>query len=375
MQSIGARPPILHDSVGRAATRWAVVIWSLVFYVSALGNVWTAWLAARRDGQPIVVWQVLSWELSSATAALLLLPAVVWLCARWPLHADVWGRRLPAYVMAALGWWLLHVAGMVVLRMLVYALAGAHYDFGGWLQWVYELSKDLRTFALLVAVQHALAWYARRRQGEAHLLAAPDEGPPVEPLDRPERFLVRKLGRDFLVATADIEWIQASGNYVNLHVRGHDYPLRSTMAAIEAKLDPAVSCASTAAIWSIWGRCRRSSRPIPATHACICAMPACCRAVAATWPVCVPMPGEAPLRRDPTHWWHNPRWVPGVTSLWSQIRPWPRRRKVAAAATPTRDGGHQPSLRSRGSQEPGVSQVSPHARPQFHRVPPPPPAC
>ncbi|MCF5919392.1 LytTR family transcriptional regulator, partial [Xanthomonas perforans] len=227
MQSTGTRPPILHDSASRAATRWAVVIWSLVFYLSALGNVWTAWLAARRDGQPIVVWQVLSWELSSATAALLLLPAVVWLCARWPLHADVWVRRLPAYVMAALGWWLLHVAGMVVLRMLVYALAGAHYDFGGWLQWVYELSKDLRTFALLVAVQHTLAWYARRRQGEAHLLAAPDEGPPVEPLDRPERFLVRKLGRDFLVATADIEWIQASGNYVNLHVRGHDYPLRS----------------------------------------------------------------------------------------------------------------------------------------------------
>lgn len=51
---------------------------------------------------------------------------------------------------------------------------------------------------------------------------------------------MRKLGRDFLVATADIEWIQAAGNDVNLHLRGHDYPLRSTMAAIEAKLYPAV---------------------------------------------------------------------------------------------------------------------------------------
>jgi DNA-binding LytR/AlgR family response regulator len=29
------------------------------------------------------------------------------------------------------------------------------------------------------------------------------------------------------------------GNYVNLCVRGRDYPLRSTMAAIEARLDPA----------------------------------------------------------------------------------------------------------------------------------------
>jgi DNA-binding LytR/AlgR family response regulator len=44
--------------------------------------------------------------------------------------------------------------------------------------------------------------------------------------------------RDFLVAAADIEWLQASGNYVNLRVRSHDYPLRSTMAAIEARLDP-----------------------------------------------------------------------------------------------------------------------------------------
>src|SRR5690606_20723405 len=53
-----------------------------------------------------------------------------------------------------------------------------------------------------------------------------------------ERFLVRKLGREFLVAASDIEWLQASGNYVNLRVRGHDYPLRSTLGGIAARLDP-----------------------------------------------------------------------------------------------------------------------------------------
>ncbi len=228
------------DSDASAGRRWVALIWLLVFYGSALGNTASIWLAARRDGQPLLLWQVLTWELSSATVSLLLLPPLIWLCTRWPLHADVWRRRVPLYLAAALVWWLLHVSGMVLLRKLVYLAVGAHYDFGALrLQWLYELSKDLRTFALLVALRHALAWYGRRRQGEAHLLAAPDEGPPVEPLDRPERFLVRKLGRDFLVATADIEWIQASGNYVNLHVRGHDYPLRSTMAAIEARLDPA----------------------------------------------------------------------------------------------------------------------------------------
>jgi DNA-binding LytR/AlgR family response regulator len=61
----------------------------------------------------------------------------------------------------------------------------------------------------------------------------------VEPIDRPERFLVRKLGKEFLLPANEIEWLQAQGNYVNLRVRSRDYPLRSTMAAIESRLDPA----------------------------------------------------------------------------------------------------------------------------------------
>jgi len=80
-----------------------------------------------------------------------------------------------------------------------------------------------------------------RLQGEARLLDAPDEGegPALEPIDRPERFLVRKLGKEFLVAANDIEVLQASGNYVNLRVRGREYPLRATMAGIEPRMDPA----------------------------------------------------------------------------------------------------------------------------------------
>ncbi len=41
-------------------------------------------------------------------------------------------------------------------------------------------------------------------------------------------------------ATADVEYAQAAGNYVNLRVRGHDYPLRITMAVLEQRLDPGV---------------------------------------------------------------------------------------------------------------------------------------
>ncbi|MEN1728842.1 MAG: LytTR family DNA-binding domain-containing protein, partial [Pseudomonadota bacterium] len=56
--------------------------------------------------------------------------------------------------------------------------------------------------------------------------------------DRPERFLVKMLGREFLVPADKIESVSAAGNYVNLHVAGQDYPLRSTMKDLMTRLDP-----------------------------------------------------------------------------------------------------------------------------------------
>ncbi len=196
-------------------------------------------MEAQREGEALATWIPWASQWSSALASLALLPAVLWFCARWPLHADTWRRRLPAYLALSLLWSLLHVIGMVLLRKAVHAAMGGHYNFGDWpRELVYEYLKDVQTFALVVWVVHGYRWYRLRRQGEALLLDAPDVGPPVDPVERPQRFLVRKLGREFLVAVDDIEWLQASGNYVNLRVRGHDYPLRSTIGGIEAKLDP-----------------------------------------------------------------------------------------------------------------------------------------
>ena len=235
------RPDPVPGDAGSRSRRWVALFWILVFLSAALGNTATGVMDAQRDGIAVATWQLLTWELTSVTTSLALLPLVLAACARWPLHGDNWRRRLPLYLAGSVLWSVLHVAGMVGLRKAVYVLAaGQHYDFGDvWVRWGYEYLKDVRTFALLVITTHAAAWFGRRLQGEARLFDVPDEGPPLESVERPERFLVRKLGRDFLVAAADIEWLQASGNYVNLHVRGHDYPLRSTMAAIEARLDPA----------------------------------------------------------------------------------------------------------------------------------------
>lgn len=213
--------------------------WLVSFCLSAVVNSVTELMDYQRDGRAIQAWEPMVWEWSSALVSLALVPAVLRFTRSYPLHFDTWRRRLPLYLAGSVAWSLLHVLGMVGLRKLAYALQGGSYDFGDW-PWelLYEYLKDALTFAGMVVAIHGYRMLLRRLQGEARLLDAPDAGPPVEPIDRPERFLVRKLNREFLIATDDIEWLQAAGNYVNLRVAGRDYPLRSTIAAIEARLDP-----------------------------------------------------------------------------------------------------------------------------------------
>jgi len=219
-----------------------ILIWAMAFGLSAAANVAVTLVDAQRYGEVLLMWKPLTWEVSSAIASLLLLPCLLWTCERWPLHADTWRRRLPGYVGLSLAWCLLHVAGMVLMRIPVYAVMGDSYEFHWARELPYEYLKDARTFAAIVFAAHGCNWLWRRLQGEVRLLDPPDPGigstPGAGGGGRPERFLVRKLGREFLVETADIEWLQASGNYVNLHVAGRAYPLRTTLAGVEALLDP-----------------------------------------------------------------------------------------------------------------------------------------
>ncbi|WP_368563557.1 LytTR family DNA-binding domain-containing protein [Pseudoxanthomonas sp. UTMC 1351] len=216
-----------------------VGFWAALMLINAAGNSITTLMDVRRAGLTFASWEPAVWEGSSAVLMLALVPALVLFTRRFPLHWDTWRRQLPWYVLASLLFSVVHVAGMVALRVLAYRWQGGNYDFGPWgREFLYEYLKDVRSFTGMVVGIEVYRFLLRRWQGEASLLDVPDEGPPVEPVERPERFLVRKLGREFLVAAADIEWLQAAGNYVNLRVRGHDYPLRSTIAGVEAKLDP-----------------------------------------------------------------------------------------------------------------------------------------
>jgi two-component system LytT family response regulator len=54
-----------------------------------------------------------------------------------------------------------------------------------------------------------------------------------------DRLAISKNGRILFVATKDIDWIEAEGNYVRLHVGNREYEFRQTLTELEQKLSPA----------------------------------------------------------------------------------------------------------------------------------------
>lgn len=232
------------------ATRWLaryqpyrrrceIGFWVLVLTVQMLTNSITTWI----DLQTTPFVRPLLWELSSNLTVGLLIPVLIAFERRFPLRWDTLGRNLPWHLAGTLMFCALHVLVMMAMRQAAYASVGASYTIGNWASvFGYEYLKDLRSYVLILAAVLGYRLLLLRAQGEARVLDAPEPragaAPAAGPLLRPERFLVRKLRKEFLIAATDIEWLQAEGNYVGLHVSGHDYLLRSTLADFLGQLDP-----------------------------------------------------------------------------------------------------------------------------------------
>ena len=86
-------------------------------------------------------------------------------------------------------------------------------------------------------LKHARASLERRRAGDLgrRLLALVNDIKPDAP--RLERLVVKSGGRVFFLRTDEIDWIEAAGNYVRLHLGEESHLFRETMNRMEARLD------------------------------------------------------------------------------------------------------------------------------------------
>lgn len=215
---------------------WAITLLVGWFAINVVVLATTTLMEFARGASSIPVWEPFCWEISSQLIVLLLIPVGIFINDRWfdQLKLSV---RLAAHTALTIPFSAVHIAGMVGIRQLWYRLMDSHYIFGNLpTEVLYEYRKDAQSYLTIALVIFGYRLIVRRLHGEASYLAKDDESENLEPESPPERLLIKKLGREFLIQISDIEWIEASGNYANLHIKDSVYPMRITMDKLDKLL-------------------------------------------------------------------------------------------------------------------------------------------
>jgi hypothetical protein len=217
----------------RSLLEWAY--WPLVWSAQAVLTATSVLMEHQRRGAALDTWEPFVWEFSSVSTSLLGLFLIIQFNQRFPLASDRFFKHLLAHLGFSLVFSAVHVLGMVWIRHWVYIWMGRSYDFGDWsFEMVYEYRKDFMTYASIILTLYVYRYLSSRLISEAVPI---EEGDGSTTGAAAERLLVRKLGKEFLLRCDQIEWVEAAGNYMNLHVKGRIYPIRETMVGLLGRLD------------------------------------------------------------------------------------------------------------------------------------------
>ncbi len=177
-------------------------------------------------GVAIEAWKPFVWEFSSTGMAFLLVPFILMFDERYPIASESWPRRLMMHIPLSIIYSFLHIAGFVIIRKLIFMSVDDVYVFTDLNYTIlYEYRKDLMSYISILLIIYAYREILRLRHGEAQ----------IEKSDA-ERIMVSKAGTFKFIEPGDIEWVEAAGNYVELHVGDETYMLRATMKEIEERL-------------------------------------------------------------------------------------------------------------------------------------------
>ena len=168
-----------------------------------------------------VVWEVSSWI---SLVAFFWVPWVGYRLAP-PFVRPRW--KLLVHIPGSILFSLAHVTGFIVLRKIVYRLAGDHYDFGTFLpHFLYELRKDSLGYALFIAGFTLIEHLLRQQQ----LIETPGQT---------LTFDIRDGAKLTRVSLGDILAVTSAGNYVEFVLRdGRRLMMRSPLSALEGELSP-----------------------------------------------------------------------------------------------------------------------------------------
>ena len=172
------------------------------------------------------VWQPIIDEYSSGLVIIALFPLV----ARLATLATPWdGRALrfwSVHLPGALAFSLIHVAGLILIRTLVYGLLGILFEFGGLGAFFYEFPRDVIAYGLCAG-------------GVWGVLVLLQKAAPAAMAPSRAVFDIRDNAKVLRVPIDDILAVRSAGNYVEFLLADGRRPLmRQTLAETAQQLTP-----------------------------------------------------------------------------------------------------------------------------------------
>jgi hypothetical protein len=223
LSDVGRLPPIMRE------LGLGVVYWLAFLLVLEPGNLLRAIRAGAELNWSLEVVRIMGASLLGALSA----PLLFALVRRFPVEGNTRWRNaaIQAASCAAISAALIVVSTLLAHWFLVpghRSLAAAFVaDFASnWLLLAFCLAGFL-------AIVHALGFFGRMRAYE--LAAAAIANAPGYVTQIP----VRSRGQITLLEFASVDWIEAQGNYLALHVGTTAHLIRESIARLEARLDPA----------------------------------------------------------------------------------------------------------------------------------------
>jgi DNA-binding LytR/AlgR family response regulator len=238
-QGIGAGGADPATNGYRVSMRAIYVGVAIIVATACLVNAFSVGYDLARLGRPYRSWEPFVWEASSAAviSALLAFPRqAAKLAGGFSCHPVTSGISV---IGLALAFSAAHICGMVVVRDLAYAVAGAAYRFNWSVgQVIYELRKDLFSFAIIGVI----FWLAERAFARSGAIAPTRDGGDASASDRStepaaSRLWLRDGRTSVLVDVGDVVCIISAGNYVEyVMVTGERHLIRTTLQAEAARL-------------------------------------------------------------------------------------------------------------------------------------------
>lgn len=229
---------------GRTPTRggWRIE-WAAVLFIAAAAsviavvNVTSAIMESQTGGAPIDPRAAWLYEISSGVMVVALCPIAAWMVWKVPppieASISVWARAAVPHFVAACVFSALHILGMVAIRKIGYAIAGSEYIFAYQgdlvVPTIYELRKDVLTYVSNAAWFWVFGFWQAQKAAQA--LTAPAATPAQD-----QRIEIRDGARITLLDPATIGWVEAAGNYVELHTGDATHLVRGTLAGFEERL-------------------------------------------------------------------------------------------------------------------------------------------